>query len=174
MKVFLLPLFMFLFFVSQSVAAELIPDSVWLGNLYYIPHWTLIFAILIVTFYDKEHSYVGLLNGLAFAFLTDLVYTSILGVYLLAYGLSLYFIHVLKRFLHKNFFVVLLYSIVGLALSEVMIYGMYFLIGQVSLDFTAYTFSRLIPTILINIVFLLIIYPIFVKKLVKWKHETEK
>ncbi|MDV2581122.1 rod shape-determining protein MreD [Alkalibacillus haloalkaliphilus] len=174
MKVFLLPLFMFIFFVTQSVAAELIPQSFWLGSLYYIPHWTLIFAILIITFYDREHSYVGLLNGLAFAFLTDLVYTNLLGVYFLAYGLALYMVHVLKRYLHKNFLVVLVFSILGLAAAEVLIYSLYFIIGQVDLSFNAYIFNRLIPTLLINILFLLIIYPIFIKKLVKWKYELEK
>ncbi|WP_188206287.1 rod shape-determining protein MreD [Alkalibacillus aidingensis] len=173
MKVFLLPLFMFLFLVLESVAVELIPQTWWLSNLYYIPHWTLILAALMVVFYDQEHSYVGLLNGIVFAFIIDLAYTNVLGVYLLGYGIALYLIHVLKRFFHRNMLVMLLFIVIALVSADFIIYGLYLVIGQISLDLNDYLLSRLIPTVMINILFLLLIYPIFAKRFSKWKQEIE-
>lgn len=104
MKIFLLPLVTLILLVLQSVLTEVVP-STFLDGMLYIPHWPLVISIIFMIFYDREHSYVGLMNGLAFAILTDLTFTSILGVYLLGYGLSLYVIHLLKRVLHKNFLV---------------------------------------------------------------------
>ncbi|MET3682544.1 rod shape-determining protein MreD [Alkalibacillus flavidus] len=172
MKVFLLPLAIFLVFVFQSVLTEVIPQT-FLESYLYIPHWTLVFSIIIMTFYDREHSYVGLINGLAFAFLTDLAYTSILGVYLLAYGLALYLIHLLKRVLHKNIFVVLLFVLLGVSLADIVLYGVYFLVGQISLGFQNYLMIRLVPTLVVNVIGLFMLYPWLKPILTKWKYELE-
>ncbi|WP_027963559.1 rod shape-determining protein MreD [Halalkalibacillus halophilus] len=174
MKVLLLPLVLFTLLVLESVAIGLIPDQWWLSSFYLIPHWILIFATLIVVFYDRENSYTGLIYGLIFAFLVDLVYTNILGVYLLAYSLALYTVHTFKKFFHQNFLVTLLMAVVAIVIAEFIIFSLYTLIGQVSMEMNDFVINRMLPTLFVNLVFLVIIYPIFSKKLFRWKEELLK
>ncbi|NIK11241.1 rod shape-determining protein MreD [Alkalibacillus sp. S2W] len=173
MKIFLLPLVTLILLVLQSVLTEVIPSS-FLDGMLYIPHWPLVISIIVMIFYDREHSYVGLMNGLAFAFLTDLTFTSILGVYLLGYGVSLYVIHLLKRVLHKNFLVSIVFVLLGVAIADLIIFGVYFLIGQVMIGFQDYLTIRLVPSLIVNVIGLLILYPLTKPMLTKWKYELEK
>jgi rod shape-determining protein MreD len=171
MKRLFLPLFLLVFLVLESTAITLLPEE-WIhsGN-FLIPHWTLVFCILIAVFYDRDHTYYCLLYAIIFGFLIDLTYTNILGVYMFSYGLVVFICHELKRMLHPNFIVAFMLTFVGLVISEHLLYFMYYMIGQTDLIWTSYAKSRLIPTILGNILFLLIIYPLFKNKLQVWSDE---
>ncbi|RPF55474.1 rod shape-determining protein MreD [Aquisalibacillus elongatus] len=174
MRFLYLPLWLIIFLVLESVAIQFLPNSVMQSELLYIPHWILIFSILILLFYDQGKTYHGLMNGIIFGFLTELVYTDLLGVYLLAYGSSLYVIHLLNKLLQQNLFVAIVLSIVGLVIAEFVLFAVYTIVGQVDMVISDFVQIRLIPTTLINLLFLLIIYPVFTKRLIKWQEVDEQ
>lgn len=174
MRSFILPVILFILLILESITINLLPSSILALDLYYIPHWLLVFSILITIYYDELHSYYGILNGVLFAFLFELIYTDLLGIYLLAYAVALYMVHLLKRFLHKNFIVTFLLVTVSLIVAEFILFALYFIVGQVDLTLTDFISLRLIPTVLINILFLLIIYPIFAKRLMIWKEKHKQ
>lgn len=60
----------------------------------------------------------GLLYGLAFGLLTDLLYTDIIGVYLFSMAATAYITSVFSRYLFGNLIVTLLLSIVGVSILE--------------------------------------------------------
>ncbi len=173
MKGLFLPLILFALLVFESVATGLLPNNLLL-ELFYIPHWILVFSVLIILYYDKEHTYAGIFYGALFAFISEMVYTDILGVYLLAYGLSLYGVHLFKKLLHVNFLVTLLLVFYALIASEFLIYGTYLLIGVIDLPLQEYLLERLAPTVMINLLFFLIIFPYFSKKLTNWGEQAKR
>ncbi|WP_054753438.1 rod shape-determining protein MreD [Piscibacillus salipiscarius] len=95
MRFLYLPLTLMIFLILESVAVRFIPTSIVTSNLIYIPHWILVFSLLILLFYDGAHTYHGIINGVIFGLMFELVYTDLAGVYVLAYGIALYFIHLL-------------------------------------------------------------------------------
>ncbi|WP_194840780.1 rod shape-determining protein MreD [Filobacillus milosensis] len=171
MKSLYLPLILFILLVFESTAVRFLPESIMSNNLFYIPHWILIFSLLILLFYDQAHTYHGLINGIVFGLLVDLVYTDLLGIYFLAYGVSLYLVHLFKKVLQQNFFVTLLLGLVVIVSVEFILFTLYTIVGQIDMAMNEFIQDRLIPTTLINLLFLLIIYPFFSKLLLKWQEQ---
>ncbi|MEC5422043.1 rod shape-determining protein MreD [Virgibacillus sp. C22-A2] len=171
MKRLYIPLFLFLFLVLEGVALELLPVNLVMSNLYIIPHWVLVFLVLIAIFYDRENTYFSVLYGLIFGLLIDIVYTGILGVYMFSYGMVIYIIHGLIKLLHGNIHVSLLLGVTALVLADISINTVYTVVGITDMLWKDYFMVRLIPTVLSNLVFLLVLYPIMMKRLDRWGRE---
>lgn len=171
MKRLYLPLILFLFVVLEGVALELLPSSLVMGDLLIIPHWVLIFLLFLAIFYDNESTYFSVLYALLFGLLIDVVYTGILGVYMFSYALVIYMLHGLKKMLHGNILVTILLGITGIAIADILINFIYMMVGLTETTWGDYFIYRLLPTILLNLVFLFILYPLFVKRLTRWGNE---
>ncbi|WP_188453509.1 rod shape-determining protein MreD [Virgibacillus oceani] len=171
MKRLYLPLILFLFVISEGVALELLPPKLVMSDLLIIPHWVLIFLVFVSIFYDKEQTYYSVLYGAIFGLLIDIVYTGVLGVYMFTYALVIYIIHGLKKLLHANIHVTLLLGFIGIVLADLVIYLIFFVIGLTEMPGKDYLIYRVIPTILANLLFLLVLYPFFKKRLIKWSEE---
>lgn len=169
MKHLYLPLILFLLLVFEGVGIELLPSVILDSHSQLIPHWVLIFLIFITLFYDQESTYFSVLYGVIFGLLIDVVYTDVLGVYMFSYGIVVYIIHVLKRTFQENFFVTTILCIFGVGLAELIINTVYFVIGLADFVWDDYFYFRLLPTVLANLVFLMFIYPIFNKRLARWR-----
>ena len=171
MKRLLLPLILFLFVVLEGVALELLPSNLVVGNLLIIPHWVLVFLVFLAIFYDYENTYYAVLYGLIFGLLIDVVYTGVLGVYMFSYAFVIYIIHGLKRMLHGNIYVTLILGFAGVASVDILIEFIYTMVGLTEAPWIDYFTHRLLPTVILNLVFLVILYPIFAKRLIRWGGE---
>ncbi|MEN1970481.1 rod shape-determining protein MreD [Lentibacillus sp. N15] len=171
MKRLLLPLILFLIVILEGVALELLPARLVTGELLIIPHWAFIFLVCVTIFYDKENTYTSVLYAVIFGLLIDIVYTGILGVYMFIYALVIYIVHGLKKLLHANFYVTLLLGFIGIMLSDMLIYIIYSVIDITETTFHHYFIYRFIPTVLANLLFLLVLYPLVKKPLEKWREE---
>ncbi|GGA85918.1 rod shape-determining protein MreD [Ornithinibacillus halotolerans] len=169
MRHIILPLLLLLFVVLEGVALDILPSSLIDGNLMITPHWVLMFLILITIFYDDNNSIHSIIYALIFGLLIDIAYTGILGVYMFTYGLVIYVIHGMKKLLHSNIYSTLLFGIISIIIAELIINLIYFVIGVMNSEWLDYLMVRLIPSILANSIFLALIYPLFTKKLEKWK-----
>ncbi|MFC4022643.1 rod shape-determining protein MreD [Oceanobacillus longus] len=171
MKHLFFPLILFLLTILEGVALELLPSDLVMGNLMLVPHWVFAFLVYLAVFYDKDHTYHSIVYALLFGLLIDVVYTGVLGVYMFSYGLATYIIHGLKKILHGNFYVLVLLGAVGVLLADLFIYLIYTSVGLADMVFEDYTFSRMIPTVLSNLVFILLLYPFTAKRLARWQRE---
>lgn len=174
MKRLYLPLILFFFVVLEGVALDLLPVQLLSAKTIIVPHW--IFVILVFTslFYDKENTYYSIVYGVIFGLLIDIVYTGVLGVYMFSYGFVIYIIHELRRLLHANFYAVTIIGIVGLSITDLFIHTVFKMIGFADVTWEEYLLLRLLPTVLANLIFLIILYPIFKKRLLNWGSELSK
>lgn len=171
MKRLILPLFLLLFLVVEGIFPELIPDSCIASDILIIPYLVIIFIILISVFYDYDQTYHSVYYGITFGLLTDLIYTDLIGVYMFTYGVVAFAIHVLKRMLHANFFVTFLLTLFGVSVADMLIYMMYYVIQITNMPVAEYAVNRLLPTILMNIVLMSLLYPLFYRRLWQWSEE---
>ncbi|MFD2628682.1 rod shape-determining protein MreD [Oceanobacillus kapialis] len=171
MKRLYLPLILFLFLVFEGVALDLLPASLLTGDLMIVPHWILILLVLMTVFYDKETTYYSFMYALIFGLLIDVVYTGILGVYMFSYAFAIYVIHMLNKMLHGNIHVSILLGTVALGLSDIAIHVIYMVAGINDMAWADYLMARLLPTVISNLVFLIVLYPIIVKRLTFWGQE---
>src|SRR5699024_12787161 len=131
----------------------------------------LIILIFILIFYYFEDSYCLILYRIIFDLLLDIVYTVILGIYMFFYGLGIYLIHELKKFVLTNFYMVIIIGIIGLILADIFIHTMYSMIGYADVLWSEYILFRLVPTILANLIILIVLYPFLKKWLTNWSSE---
>lgn len=171
MKRLYLPIFLFLFLVLEGVALDLLP--IWLLNsrTLIVSHWVFVFLLFITVFYDQEDTYYAILYGIIFGLLVDVVYTGVLGIYMFSYAFVIYIIHELKRIVHTNFYMVTILGIIGISAADLLIYMIYTMTGLAGMSWGSYLLFRLLPTVLANLIFLIILYPIIVKRLINWKNE---
>ncbi|MGG4180525.1 rod shape-determining protein MreD [Virgibacillus pantothenticus] len=168
MKRFYLPLILLLILVLEGVALELLPVSLLKTDLLIVSHWVFVFLVFIAVFYDNDRTHFSVLYALIFGLLIDMVYTNLLGVYMFSYACTIYLIYGLKKLLHGNILVVALLGVVGLVVSDMLIYLIYTVVGITDTAWSDYFTSRLLPTVGSNLVFLLLLYPFFAKKLTDW------
>ncbi|WP_152654754.1 rod shape-determining protein MreD [Oceanobacillus sp. CFH 90083] len=165
------PLILFIVMVLSGVALELLPHQLLMGTYMIVPHWLFVMLIYIAIFYDRNDTYYAVLYALIFGLLFDIVYTGILGVYMFSYGLVIYIVRGLKKMLQGNFYVLLILSAFGIALADISIYTTFTVIGLADMPIEVYLLNRLVPTILLNLLFLVLIYPLIIKPMRKWGRE---
>lgn len=174
MRHIFLPLILLLILVLEGVALDLLPSGLIDGDIMITPHWVLMFLVLIAIYYDRRNSYHSIVYALIFGLLFDIAYTGILGVYMFTYGVTVYIIHELRNMLHSNIYSVLLFGIISIIIADLIINMIYYFVGIMDAEWINYIMSRLLPSILANSIFLLILYPIFAKRLEKWKDNSMK
>ncbi|MEN2765856.1 rod shape-determining protein MreD [Ornithinibacillus xuwenensis] len=171
MRRLFLPLILLLLVVLEGVALDILPSNLIDGDLMITPHWVLMFLVLVAIFYDSEETYHSILYAMVFGLLIDIAYTGILGVYMFTYGGVIYIIHGLRNMLHSNIYTILLFGIMGVAAADFIINIIFYVIGIMDALWMDYLMYRLIPSILANSLFVLLFYPLFAKRLAKWREQ---
>lgn len=164
-----IPLLLFFLIIFEGVALDLIPFQS--EHTLIVPHFVLMVLVLVTVYYDKEDTISTILYGLFFGLMLDVVYTGILGVYMFSYGTVIYIVHKLKLWMNMSFVVTIFLSFIALFMAENFIYIIYTVINYTSMGWLDFLQVRFLPTFLVNVVFLLILYPIIVRSLVKWAKE---
>ncbi|WP_313801089.1 rod shape-determining protein MreD [Cytobacillus sp.] len=157
MRKFLLPLLLLLFFILESIFVELMPPKVFGNEYILVPHF-LIIAIILLTVYGPKN--YGVLYGFLFGLWFDIVYTEIMGIYVCLFPLVAYICYKLMKVLQTNIVMVTFISILGVALVELGAYEMNVLIKRTGMTFATFSMDRLIPTLILNLIFIILtIYP---------------
>lgn len=160
------------FLIMQGMAMSMLPANLVYSDLLMTPHWILIFLLIIAIFYDKDDTYNAVWYGLAFGLLIDVVYTGVLGVYMITYTLIIYTVHGLNKWLHSNFFAASLLAVVGVALADTMLYIIYSFVQITSMTWGDYALLRLLPTLAANMIFFILLYPLVKEKVYAWGEEA--
>ncbi|WP_428909269.1 rod shape-determining protein MreD [Niallia sp. Krafla_26] len=151
---FFLPLIISLCFIGESIFVELLPEAFSTNEKIIVPHFLIVVIIFAAIYGDRKQ---GLIYGLIFGLLFDIVYTEIIGIYLFIIPLVTYIAAWMMKLLQTNILVVGIVTLIGIALLELGVYEMNFLIGLTRMDFTSYLQVRLLPTLLFNGIFIAIV-----------------
>ncbi|MFG6148375.1 rod shape-determining protein MreD [Halobacillus sp. B23F22_1] len=165
---FWISIFLVILLVLQGMAMSLLPARIVYSELLVTPHWVLCLIMLIAIFFDKDETYHCVWYGLLFGLLIDVVYTGVLGVYMVTYASVAYVTHGLKKWFHANFTASLLLAIFGVALADAILYVIYSFVEVTSMAWGDYITLRLLPTVLANAIFFLLLYPLLKNRVEQW------
>jgi rod shape-determining protein MreD len=144
-----------LFILEGTLLQWMIP-SIWQSKVYVAPHFILV-IVLYIGLYVNRHT--ALLYGLIFGFLQDMLYYSpMLGPISFAMGLTGYLAGLTHRRLYSNILVSMLVIALGNLFFESIIYGLYRLFQITHLDLQWAFFHQMLPSMLINLLFALLVY----------------
>jgi rod shape-determining protein MreD len=149
-----LVLILYVVFLFEGYVMHMILPTAWLGVV--APHFTFI-MILFISIYVSRHW--GLAFGLAFGMLHDIVYYGpMLGTYSFGMGLVAYLIGLMSQRSRANMLMVVMLIIVGNFLFEGMVYGIYRIFQITHLTMNEALIHQVLPSILMNLLFALLIY----------------
>lgn len=154
MKKAVLPLLLLFVFLLENMFSIVAPTELFWENSIAVPHFLMIVLCFITIYYSPTQ---GVFYSLLFGFLFDIVYTELVGVYIFAFPLLAYCVYQAMRVLQVNLFIVSVIVLTSVIALEYYVYGFLTLLDRV--DVSAYSFftDRLLPTLLLNAIFLLLI-----------------
>lgn len=162
MKYFILSIAALLFFVFDSIFAELFSGKFFGVEFFLVPHFLMIFIFFLTIFGTRK---VGMIVAAVLGLAYDVVYTEILGINLLFLPFLAYIIAKCMKVLQSNLIIVTFISFLFVGIYEIVIYEMYYIMSFADVSFIEFTKLRLLPTMLLNLIFtILCCYPL--KKLV--------
>lgn len=164
------PFILYFLFISESIFSLVAGEWFYQSHIY-SPKFVLI-ALIFLAFYGPKNYYVG--YALLFGALTDIVYSEVIGIYLLAYPVVCYLVYLMRTVVQNNYIIALIISLVGVALVESFSYLINLVIRMTTIPMEVFIASRLLPTLLFNAVFLVIAMYFLRKMAEKIKGSIEK
>lgn len=154
----ILPLIISFFFILESVFVELFPEHLFNHMMMVIPRFLLVVIIFITIYVNLK---TGLLYGFVFGLLFDIVYVEVIGIYLLLIPLIAYVVSWIMKILQTNIIIVAVVTLFGITLLEHGVYGMNIIINRTDINYISFLDDRLIPTLILNAIFIVLIsYPL--------------
>lgn len=155
MKQFKLFIILFLLFLIEgTIMPHLVPYQT--GDHYEIVPAFVMVAVLMIAFFGNVRW--GMRYAVLFGLLTDIVNTSVIGVYAFSMGLSLYITYLLSRWVNLNLMMTLALSVFGVLLLQTEVYLIYLMIGVTTQTMASFLIWRLPTTLGFNAVFALILF----------------
>ncbi|MCI2954044.1 rod shape-determining protein MreD [Staphylococcus caprae] len=148
-----------LFYIDTAIGL-VIPLHFGKIDIIFVPHLTLMY-ILIMTIYRGFG--VAVILAIFFGIITDLYFGSIYGLYMFGYIILVVLIDKFFKVFYRDYsmlFGIVLISTIVLEIYVVAIYGV---IGFIQFNFIEFILFRLVPTLLLNFILLLILFPIIIK-----------
>ncbi|WP_042354919.1 rod shape-determining protein MreD [Bacillus rubiinfantis] len=152
MNKFLLPLLFLCLFIIESLFVQFLPGDLFGHTRIAAPRFLFSTLLLLAIFVGRKQA---IMYAAIFGFIFDIVYVEILGIYLFLFPFITYLISKIMHVLQANLIVSFFVSLLGVALLEVGVYEMNYLIHVTDLDFLSFVNIRLYPTLLLNAGFLL-------------------
>ena len=157
-KKLLLPLLFLFLFVFESIFIEFLPLKMFGNEVIFVPRLLLIAILFFTIFGDVKQ---GILTGFIMGLLFDVVYTGILGIYLVLFPLIAFLVSKIMKALQANAVILTFVSLVAITLLEFAVYEMNYLIKITNMEFSAFLEKRLLPTLILNLLVTIIIgYPL--------------
>src|SRR5699024_11919669 len=129
----------------------LLPPSLSSEHILIAVQCVFMFLILISILYDTEETFFAIIYGICFGLLTDVVYTGVLGVYMIIYPMTLYLLHIAKRLLQTNVYMFIINSIFSLFFIAVLKFFVFSIVETIKLTLYNYFLYRFIQTLIDNI-----------------------
>ena len=116
-------------------------------------------ALLFLTIFAGKKQ--GIIYSAIFGLLFDIVYVEVIGVYFFLFPFICYLISKMMQVLWANKIVSIVAVVLGIALLEIGVYEMNYLIHVTDLNFMSFFHLRFYPTLLFNLCFVILIcYPL--------------
>ncbi|MBP1995917.1 rod shape-determining protein MreD [Paenibacillus eucommiae] len=146
----------FVFILEGTIISWILPASWQTTHLFIAPHFTLVLIIFIGLF---VHRHTALIYGLIFGLLHDFIYYgNMLGIYSFAMGLVGYLAGLVQRRQPNLVFYNLLIIGLGQLLFEFINYGLNRLFSIMETDLQFAFFYYMLPSVLLNLLFALLVY----------------
>src|SRR5699024_3220996 len=158
----------------EGIAIDFLPQFLAKTNLLITPHWIFMFLLLMTFKFDTNNTFYAVIYGAFFGILVDIVYSDVLCIYMFIYPFVIYLVHISKHFLLTNFYMLLIIASASLLVVEFLLFIVYSFVLSLDLSQAYFLFNRYIPTLIANLLFLLLLYVLFSGMMERWRRDLFK
>lgn len=155
MKQLLLSGTLFVLFLIEGTVFQVFAPEQYDFEFQLIPRFVTVVVLLVGIYISPMF---GVIFGMIFGLLHDLIYTDLVGVYLFGIAVSAYIIGYLSKVFQLNLFIALVLVLLGVSMVEFYVYELFSLINITNLSFHSFFYDRYLPSLLMNGIFMLIVY----------------
>ena len=139
----------------DSVFAQLFAGHFFGKENIVVPYFMLIFVLLLTIYGSRKYGMIyGAILGLAY----DVVYTEILGVYMFLIPCLAYLLAKCMKVLQTNWMIVIVLLLLFVGIAEVILYELNVIMSFATLRFAEFAERRLLPTAILNAVFIIFFF----------------
>lgn len=127
----------------------------WNGEIFYlVPRFLILYLIFLSIYYNRKRA---ITYGLIFGLLYDVFYIDIIGLYTVLYPLVCYIAGWSVKYIHPHLSITTVLSVLLVAVMEFILYYFFHFIHFTTLPFTDFLMHRLIPSIVANLLYLILL-----------------
>nr|WP_106780138.1 rod shape-determining protein MreD [Lysinibacillus timonensis] len=151
---FLIPFVAVMLFLLEPEFALFSPLEINGQVVYLVPRFLILYLIFISIYYSRQRAVI---YGLIFGLLYDVFYIDIIGLYSVLYPIICFIAGSTVKFIHQHLSITTILSVILVALMEIVLYYFFNFINFTSITFTDFAMNRLIPTMIANLLFLIML-----------------
>ncbi|CAM3110423.1 rod shape-determining protein MreD [Filibacter tadaridae] len=145
-----IPLIAVLLFFFEPVFSLFSPIDIGGVNFTLVPRFVIVYLIFIAIYDSRPRAIV---YGIVLGLLYDMFHIDIIGLYAFLYPLICFIATVMIRQVHRHITTVMLLALALILLLEVLSYFFASFISLTSIGMEEFLFTRLLPTIIANSIF---------------------
>lgn len=146
---------LFVLFLIEGTVFQVFAPEHYGFDFQLIPRFVTVIVVMIGMIMSPAY---GVIYGIGFGLLHDLIYTDLVGVYMFGISVAAYIIGYLSKVFQLNWFTVLVLGLLGFSLVEFYVYELFSLINVTDVSFHSFFYDRYLPSMILNGVFLLVVY----------------
>lgn len=150
-----LPAVILFFFIFEGSVMQVFSAAYFVASSIFVPRFVMMLILLVAIFMKRS---TALVYGLIFGLGMDVIYTDYIGVYVFTMAFTAYLIASFAPLFHPSLLTALFLCLLGVVILEFQVYGLYAVIGIAQVRMDDFLYERLLPTLVLNAVFLIVVY----------------
>ncbi len=151
---FLLPFFIFLLFIIEGTVFQVFSPDRFGSEAIIIPRFAFIVVIVITIFLGRT---TGGIYAIVLGLFQDVIYTHVLGIYIFSMFFTAYLLGFTYKIFQKNLYLLIITAVFGTLVLDYLVYGIHLMVGITNLVHEQFFYERLLPSLVVNSVFMIII-----------------
>ena len=157
-------------FYIDTVIGLVIPMHFGKIDIIFVPHLTLMYIIIMTVYRDFG---VAIILASFFGIMTDLYFGSIYGLYMFGYIIFVVIVDKFFKIFYRDYSILFLIVLLSTVLLEIYVAIIYGIIGFIRFNFIEFILFRIVPTLILNFILLIILFPIIIKFTEKAKNTID-
>ncbi|WP_312683183.1 rod shape-determining protein MreD [Mammaliicoccus sciuri] len=162
MRFYVIPLIGVLLFYLDSLLTRLSPLTLFNETFIIVPRLTFLYLLIIAVYKNPK---VAIILAIVTGIFTDIYYGGIYGVYTFGYAIFVIMMDKLFKVFYRDIMMMVILLISSVVLLEIWVMVFYGFLGIASINIGSIILFRLIPTVVFNLICLIIIFPFVLKLL---------
>ncbi|RIN87287.1 rod shape-determining protein MreD [Mammaliicoccus sciuri] len=162
MRFYVIPLIGVLLFYLDSLLTRLSPLTLFNETFIIVPRLTFLYILIIAVYKNPK---VAIILAIVTGIFTDIYYGGIYGVYTFGYAIFVIMMDKLFKVFYRDILMMVILLISSVVLLEIWVMVFYGFLGIASINIGSIILFRLIPTVVFNLICLIIIFPFVLKLL---------